>query len=53
MKRLIITVGAGFISSAFIRHIINLDKLTYAANLESLESIGGVNRYTFEQEDIW
>jgi dTDP-glucose 4,6-dehydratase len=60
MRRFIITGGAGFIGSAVIRHIIdntnhsvvNIDKLTYAGNLESLESIGGSDRYTFEQVDI-
>jgi len=56
----IITGGAGFIGSAVIRHIINntkhsvvnVDKLTYAGNLESLASIEGDTRYTFEQVDI-
>ncbi|MEG0693970.1 MAG: NAD-dependent epimerase/dehydratase family protein, partial [Oscillospiraceae bacterium] len=45
--KIIVTGGAGFIGSAVIRHIINhtnnevlnIDKLTYAGNLESLESI--------------
>jgi len=56
----LITGGAGFIGSAVIRHIINntdhsvvnIDKLTYAGNLESLVSIENSNRYTFEQVDI-
>ena len=56
----IITGGAGFIGSAVIRHIINntkhsavnVDKLTYAGNLESLESIEDDARYAFEQVDI-
>ena len=59
-KKLLITGGAGFIGSAVIRHIINntdhsvvnVDKLTYAGNLESLESIVNDARYSFEQVDI-
>jgi len=59
-KKLLITGGAGFIGSAVIRHIINntnhsvinLDKLTYAGNLESLVSIESDPRYAFEQVDI-
>ena len=59
-KKLLITGGAGFIGSAIIRHIINntnhsvisVDKLTYAGNLESLVSVEGDSRYTFEQVDI-
>jgi dTDP-glucose 4,6-dehydratase len=58
--KLLITGGAGFIGSAVIRHIINntdhsvvnIDKLTYAGNLESLESVKNDNRYSFEQVDI-
>jgi dTDP-glucose 4,6-dehydratase len=58
--KLLITGGAGFIGSAVIRNIIantqdeviNLDKLTYAGNLESLAEVGGSKRYTFEQVDI-
>jgi dTDP-glucose 4,6-dehydratase len=58
--RLLITGGAGFIGSAVIRHIINntnhsvvnVDKLTYAGNLESLISIENNARYAFEQVDI-
>ena len=57
---ILITGGAGFIGSAVIRHIIrntshsvvNVDKLTYAGNLESLESIENDVRYSFEQVDI-
>jgi dTDP-glucose 4,6-dehydratase len=57
---LLITGGAGFIGSALIRHLIthtphhvvNLDKLTYAGNLESLAPVSGSSRYTFEQVDI-
>ena len=59
-KKLLITGGAGFIGSALIRHIINntehsvinVDKLTYAGNLESLASIENDSRYKFEQVDI-
>ena len=58
--RLLITGGAGFIGSAVIRHIINntnhsvvnIDKLTYAGNLESLESVENDARYAFEKVDI-
>ena len=55
-----VTGGAGFIGSAVIRHIINetehqvvnVDKLTYAGNLESLNEIQSDARYSFEQVDI-
>ncbi|NER59397.1 dTDP-glucose 4,6-dehydratase [Pseudomonas sp. MAFF212428] len=58
--RILITGGAGFIGSALIRHLItqtdhdvlNLDKLTYAGNLESLASIANDTRYEFVQADI-
>lgn len=58
--KLLITCGAGFIGSAVIRHIIqntqdrviNIDKLTYAGNLESLRDIEDTDRYAFEQVDI-
>lgn len=60
VKTLLVTGGAGFIGSAVIRHIINntdysvvnVDKLTYAGNLESLASVSYNPRYCFEQVDI-
>lgn len=60
MKTFMVTGGAGFIGSAVIRHIINetqykvvnVDKLTYAGNLESLKQIENNERYSFEQVDI-
>ena len=59
-KKFLITGGAGFIGSAVIRHIINnttysvvnVDKLTYAGNLDSLESFRNNTRYAFEKVDI-
>ena len=58
--KILVTGGAGFIGSALIRHIINntdnsvinVDKLTYAGNLESLASIANNDRYLFERVDI-
>lgn len=58
--RILVTGGAGFIGSALIRHLIrdtghsvlNLDKLTYAGNLESLAEVDGDARYQFLQADI-
>lgn len=58
--KILITGGAGFIGSAVIRHIINhtehqvlnIDKLTYAGNLESLAEIEKNPRYFFESLDI-
>lgn len=59
--KLLVTGGAGFIGSNFIRYylkenpndsIVNLDKLTYAGNLESLKDIEGDKRYKFVHGDI-
>jgi len=58
--KIFITGGAGFIGSALIRYliseteheIVNIDKLTYAGNLESLQPIASSSRYHFEHVDI-
>ncbi len=59
--RLVVTGGAGFIGSNFIRHVlashpddtvVNLDKLTYAGNLANLADVAGSPRYRFVQGDI-
>ena len=58
--KILVTGGAGFIGSAFVRmaiattdwHVVNLDKLTYAGNLENLTEVDGNPRYRFVHEDI-
>ena len=58
--KFLITGGAGFIGTAVIRHLINdlghevvnVDKLTYAGNLESLKSVADSPLYAFEQVDV-
>ena len=61
MKTILITGGAGFIGSHVVRlfvnkypdyRIVNLDKLTYAGNLENLKDIENASNYIFEKGDI-
>lgn len=61
MKSILVTGGAGFIGSNFVPyfaqkyadyHVINLDKLTYAENLDNVKECDGMSNYTFVQGDI-
>lgn len=61
MKSILVTGGAGFIGSNFVPyfcakypeyHVINLDKLTYAGNLDNVKECVSMPNYTFVQGDI-
>ena len=61
VQRIIVTGGAGFIGSNFLRHmvskypdylLINVDKLTYSGNINSISDLNGKSNYRFIQADI-
>ena len=61
MSNVVVTGGAGFIGSNFVRyalqahpdwHVVTLDKLTYAGRLENLKDVAGNPRHTFVQGDV-